>query len=154
MKSWVEWRLWRRILGIALLGSAAGAVVVSLAVAIFLFVAGGRPLNGAGVQSIVQFFFFGLLIGVPMALAIGLAVALGATVGGTVGKLRSRKAELWYTAIGGGVAVLVNWVFGSTAAFGGRVGSVGVVVVGLLATLAFTLATRNYRRKADTASAS
>ena len=143
MKSWVEWGLWRRILVIALLGSAAGAVVVSLAVAIILFVSGGRPLNGAGLQGIVGVFFVGLLIAVPMALAIGLGVAIAATVGGTVGKRRSWKAELWLTAVGGGVAVLVNVAYG--ASIGGQVGSIGVAVVGLLATLAFTLATRNYR---------
>ena len=153
MKSWVEWRLWRRILGIALLGSCSGAVVVSLVVAIALYAAGGRPLNGAGVQGIGGVFLFGLLIAVPMALAIGLGVALGATVGGTVGKLLSREAELWLTAIGGGVAVLVNLTFGAAASFGGGFGSLGVIVVGLLATLAFTLATRKYRRKAETTSA-
>lgn len=153
MKSWVEWRLWRRILGIALLGSVSGAVVVSLVLAIWMYAAGGRPLNGAGLQAIAGFFFYGLLIGVPMALGIGLGVALAATVGGTVGKLLSRDAELWLTAVGGGVGVVLNNAVG-VSSFGGVVGSLGVILVGLLATLAFTLATRNYRRRVKPISAS
>ena len=141
----VEGRLLLRVLVVALAGSTGGAMAVSIAVVAFW-----QQQNPIGEwHNLALFFLLCMVIAMVMAVPTGLVIAIASTIGGTIGKQYGRKHELWLTAAGGATVTLLASGYAATASLFLSPLVAGFLVVGSLATLAFALNTRWYRRKAD-----